>query len=357
MWIYVLNFVLILIYDLVLKNKKTVLALASAQLFLILALRAPLLGVDNAVYMAGYEYISTLEFGDMLSRLRLIQTAELVYPYAFESGYALLNWFTSFLGIGFHGFLVLHALFCIFSVAKFVKRYSRNYCLSLVLFIALGFFTYQFGILRQTLALAIFLLSIPFIEERKPIKYFLLCLLAFTIHRVAIITVPLYFICKLKLTQKLYMRMLIILAAFFAASPLLINVFSFVLQNVMGKDLPLEGPNINAQFIIMILCSVLILIFTRFETFTGEGFGNNMLIWCFLFAIAVEVIGLYNDVVARAIYIPYVAIIALIPNVMESYRNRSLARIGKMVLIVLAFAFMLLQLHDDFINPYVFFFE
>jgi hypothetical protein len=84
---------------------------------------------------------------------------------------------------------------------------------------------------------------------------------------------------------------------------------------------------------------------------------NNMLIWCFLWAIAIEIIGLYHDLIARAIYIPYVAIVALIPNVLENYKNKSVVVLGKMALVVLTFAFMVWQLRNDFINPYVFFFE
>lgn len=357
MQIYVLNFVLILIYGLILRNKKAFVALSAIQLFLILALRDPLLGVDNTVYMAGHEYISTLSFKDMLSRLHFLKTAELIYPYTFESGYVFVSWVVAFLGIGFHGFLILQAAFCIFSVSKFIYKYSENYCLSFVLFIALEFFTYQFGILRQTLALAIFIMSIPLIKEHKLIKYLLLCLIAFTIHRVAIIALPLYFVCNFRLSQKRYMSILIMLLAFLVISPLLVNSISIILLKLVGKNIQMQSINMNAQFLIMMFCAVLILFFSCFEKLIGCNFDNNILLWCFLWAISIEIIGLYNDLLARAIYIPYIAIIALIPNVLENYRNKGIAKIGKIVLVVFAFAFMILQLKDNFINPYVFCFK
>ncbi len=357
MWIYIVNFVLILIYGFLIKNKKVFVTLASLQLFLILALRDPLLGVDNAVYKAGYEYIAELSFGDMLSRLHLIKTADLIYPFAFEGGYTLINWVTAFFGIGFHGFLIIHAAFCIFVTGKFIYKYSDNPTLSFILFISLGFFTYLFGILRQTLAMAVFMMSIPFIKERKPLKYFLLCLVAFTIHRVAIITVPLYFIYNVKISQKRYVRLGLALIAFLAVSPLLVRFAVKPILQMIGKTSYQLSFSINSYIIVMVALAILILMFTRFENFTENNPENNFLCWCFLFAIAIEIVGLYNDVIARAMYTPYISIIVLIPNVLKRYKHSGISTIGKILLVCGCFAFMVWQLSGDFINPYVFFFE
>ena len=357
MWVYILNFALIVLYGAIFKNKKICIVLSAIQLFLVLALRDPLLGVDNAVYMSGYEYISDLRFTDMISRLHLIKTSELIYPYSFEGGYVLLNWIISAFGIGFHGFLILHAAFCIFAFSKFVYRYSENYCLSFLLFIALGFFTYQFGILRQTLALAILLLSVPFIQQRKPFGFFLLCFVAFTIHRVAIIMLPLYFLSCIKLTKKRYVFALFALLAFSLASPILISSISSLATKIFGKNIQLQDFSLNAMFLSMVAFAVLILLFHVFEKMAKDESGNNILIWFFLWTIAVEVIGLYSDLIARAIYIPYIAIVALVPNVLENYKNKNIVKWGKLAVAIFSFIMMIWFLKDDFINPYIFFFQ
>jgi len=355
MAIYIINFFLILLYNFIIKNKKTFVTIVGKKLFLILALRNPMLGVDNATYAPGYEFISKLSFGDLCSRLHLVKVADLTYPYAFESGYVVLNWIVSSLGIGFHGFLVLHAAFCTYCFSKFIDRYSENPCLSFLLFIAFGFFTYQFGILRQTLSMAIFVASIPLIQKRKPIKYFLLCFLSFTIHRIAIITLPLYFVYNIKLTQKRYVYLCLLLAVMYAISPLIVSVLFRVLSSVLGKTLPTTGIRWNTQFVLMIFFMLAVFVFADFEEDVAGKKKNNFLCWCFLFSVFLEIFGLYNDTLARAVYVPYLAIIILIPNVLKSYERTTIGVYGKVLLVFLSFVAMVVLLKNDFINPYVFY--
>ena len=56
--------------------------------------------------------------------------------------------------------------------------------------------------LRQTLTIAIFFVSLRFIENKKIIPYFLCCLLAVSFHNGALILFLVYFINKVKLTKK-----------------------------------------------------------------------------------------------------------------------------------------------------------
>ena len=354
MLIYIINFLLLLLYGLFIKNKKAFTIIASIQLFLILALRAPTVGPDLVNYGEGFEYIAGLSLGDMLSRLHLIETAELVYPFSYESGYVVFNWIIGALGFNFHGFLIIHAAICVAVIGRFVYKYSEDVHLSFLLFISLGFFTYLFGILRQMLAMTLFLLAIPYIRERKLLKYLLLCFLAFTIHRVAIIVVPLYFIYNVKITRKRYVKLCLCLAGLLAISPLLAKYVISPILHLIGKTSYQLHFSLNMYIILMLLIAVMILIFASFEELFEENPENNFLCWAFLLAIAIEIMGLYNDVIARAMYIPYVAVIALVPNVLKRYKHTGIAVIGKALVVVLLFAFMMLQLVSSPINPYIF---
>ena len=353
MLIYILNFVSIFLYGLLIKNKKLFVALASIQLFLILALRDPLLGVDNAVYMAGYDYISELSFADMLSRLHLIKTADLVYPFAFESGYAVINWIVAALGFNFHGFLILYAAFCTFALGRFVYKYSEDAMLSVIMFVSMGFFIYMFGILRQTIVLALFLLAIPLIKDRKITKFLAVCLIAFTIHRLSIIIVPLYFVYNIKITKKRFVGIGMLLLAFFAVSPLIANYVIKPLLSLFGKSSYDISFNLNSYIFIMVFLALMILLFASFDEQFVNNPDGNFLCWCFVYAILIEIVGLYNDVIARAMFVPYVAVIILIPNILKKYKHTGIAVIGKGLLIVLLFAFMIFTLQGDFVNPYV----
>ena len=352
MWIYVANFILILVYGFLFKNKKLFVTLAAVQIFLILALRAPTLGPDLPAYKGGFEYIAGLDFWDMLSRLHLVKVAELVYPYSFESGYVVFNWLVGALGFDFQGFLMVHAAITVAIVAVFIYRHSDDAPLSFILFISLGFFTFLFGILRQTLAMAVFLLAIPCIRKRQPIRYLLWCFLAFTVHRAAILVVPLYFIYNIKMTRRLYVWLCATLGGLLAVSPLLATYVLGPILEMLGKSRYQLSFSLNNYILLMAGFIVLIYIFTSFEDFFEKNLDNSFLCWCFLLAFAIEIMGLYNDVVARAMQIPYIAIIALIPNILKKYKHSGFSTMGRIALVGLTFIFMFTQTSGSVIDPY-----
>lgn len=75
-------------------------------------------------------------------------------------------------------------------------KYSENFGVSVFLFMASCQFTWMFNGIRQYLAVAILFASTTFIINKKPLKYFLIVLLASTIHKTAIIMIPIYFIVQ-----------------------------------------------------------------------------------------------------------------------------------------------------------------
>ena len=81
MWIYLLNVLTIPIYNRLIKNRKLFIILVGLQLFLILALRSTVLGVDLPNYEGGYEFIGGLDNNDLWSRLNGFGMADLVYPF------------------------------------------------------------------------------------------------------------------------------------------------------------------------------------------------------------------------------------------------------------------------------------
>lgn len=81
------------------------------------------------------------------------------------------------------------------------KREVDDIALTFALFIVFGGLIIMFNLLRNALAIFIFLNALEFIERRKPLQYFALILLAFSIHLSAIIFVPLYFFLHIRLNK------------------------------------------------------------------------------------------------------------------------------------------------------------
>ena len=78
--------------------------------------------------------------------------------------------------------------FEIYMLDRFIKRYSGNKVLSLVLFYPTYYLTYYFSALREGIVISLFIgILINFIEERKWKQYIIGVLIASSIHSVALI--------------------------------------------------------------------------------------------------------------------------------------------------------------------------
>lgn len=110
-----------------------------------------------------------------------------------EPGYTLLNIIISFFTENRYIFILVITLLTYSLLFVSIRRYADNYPFALILFIGLWFF-FTFTYLRQVLGATVVWLSIPYIVKRKFWKFFLICLIAMSIHKSAILFAPAYFI-------------------------------------------------------------------------------------------------------------------------------------------------------------------
>lgn len=123
--------------------------------------------------------------------------------------YRVLFFITSFI------FLVL--------IYKTIYNNSENICLSvLLIFIGQAYF-YGMNIVRQSLAMAIILLSFNFLKKNNKIAYLLLGLLAFSIHSSAIILIPFLYLSRFNINTKKKLLILFLVVCCFPITSILIE--------------------------------------------------------------------------------------------------------------------------------------
>lgn len=109
--------------------------------------------------------------------------------------------------------LILINIPLILIVTKLIYKESKNYLLSFIMFISLGFYTLcSFTVLRHSIALAFTILAYYQIKEKNLKKFILYTILASLFHQTAIIFIFAYWIANSKIFDKKYY---IILIAFF----------------------------------------------------------------------------------------------------------------------------------------------
>lgn len=109
-----------------------------------------------------------------------------------DKGFTLLLFvIKSVFGENYTPFLMIMALIEGFAVIFFYRKYSSNYVMSLFLFITSAeYFSWMFNGMRQFLAVAIIMFAFPLLLKKEYFKFFIVVILASTIHMTAIIMIP-----------------------------------------------------------------------------------------------------------------------------------------------------------------------
>ena len=130
----------------------------------------------------------------------------------YEKGFILICSIVKSLGFSYFGFTLLFALLFYLLMYNGLKEFVSDWAPFWALFMYKIMFYNTFISIRQGLTMAIFCYSLKYIRDKKILKYFLLCFIAFFIHRGAIILFPLYFIQYIPVSSKLIKYVALIFA-------------------------------------------------------------------------------------------------------------------------------------------------
>lgn len=214
---------------LIAKDRWIVEILTIFVLILVSGTRIDIGGWDYSVYKTVFDSLPKID----VFILNISRVNELYTTYGHEIGFLFFNSLVKTLNFNFYGFTLINA-FIFYSILYIgLKRYFKNFNFFLILFLYKLFFYNTFISMRQSMTLAIFFLALQFLEEKKFIKYMLLCFVSVLFHNASIILFPVYLLNFYKLDKKLFALINFIFApliiiSFYNLS--ILNIFSFVLD-------------------------------------------------------------------------------------------------------------------------------
>jgi hypothetical protein len=104
----------------------------------------------------------------------------------------------------YHFFILINTLIDILILSAFLKQFSRySFPLSCLVFIIMGGFYLETDLLRSAKAILLFILSIKYINEKKPVAFLLINLVAISFHISAVLFLPLYFILNRSISKRI----------------------------------------------------------------------------------------------------------------------------------------------------------
>lgn len=127
-----------------------------------------------------------------------------------EPGWLLLNIICKSIYDSYHLLIFVVTAIDVVLFHRFLRKYTDNILLSMVIYLAFGGFASMCNLLRNTLSIMIFVNALPFLEKRKPLPYFLLCIAAFSFHYSSIFYFPLYFFLHRRVNKYVYLAIVIV---------------------------------------------------------------------------------------------------------------------------------------------------
>lgn len=157
-------------------------------------------GSDFGIYDSHYDNLAT--FPDVLDP----ENRNLKY----ETGYTYIAAFFKTLGVSFYGFCLIADIFFYIGVYIGLRKYTRHFGLIILVLLYKLFFYDTMISMRQSITIACFFIMVPWITQRKWIRYYIACLLVATIHNGAYLLFLIYPITYLKFSKNLIILLNII---------------------------------------------------------------------------------------------------------------------------------------------------
>ncbi len=95
-------------------------------------------------------------------------------------------------------------------LVRFFRKYSISVLFALATYLAFNGFEISINLMRNSMAIFIFLNAIPCIEEKKIGRYLLLCTIATGIHFSSVIYIPMYFILNRNINKWVFLAVVLV---------------------------------------------------------------------------------------------------------------------------------------------------
>lgn len=293
-------------------------------------------------YMCGSDWRNYEEMYENIDIYSLFSTCSV------EPGYYVYMLPFKLLNISFWNFFIFTKIIVFYIIFSSIIKFTEEYIYLVFMFFVTwyGFYLFIDNPMRNLIAIAICMLAIKPLIERKCWKYFLIILIAISFHISAIIMIPVYFYFTKKISSKVYIIVFILVYILFASSDLFwglisklfgwipyihLKIESYTLgehfQYAQGRFFSL-GTIVHVLFFILIMyyrkkieilkngvlmfnAAILYLLFYRVAV-TVEIFGRILFYFCIFYTIIITYLITIFEFKSRTIYIFYLLFLSII---------------------------------------------
>lgn len=224
-------------------------------------LRNVAVGADTYEYFRQFDRISSTSWDQIFRNfVRAYETGVGKDP-----GYGIFMKLITYITTDYQLYLIAVAIIFFSSFGSMLKSFCINVYdvfIAVIIYQALFYGFFSVTGIRQTLAVSILFFACRYIYKKKLLKFIIICLVASTIHKSALIFLPFYFIAHFKHPIKLLTGITLSLPfVFILVKPFAIYMTSFSLTESYSMFTETATDAKGAQMFLVFMLSVTLLIF------------------------------------------------------------------------------------------------
>ena len=254
--------------------------------------------------------------------------------YSMEPGYIFLNKIISLINTNEHFLFFVIAAVTLVCYGLTIKRFCAFASLACLLYF-FGPFSQSLYVLRQHLSIAVFLLALPYVIQRKPLKFILIAIISILLHYTSIVFLPLYFLYHVNDKKKLA---ILLIGGSLILKLLMMVILNYAVSIYGSYSVYLDEDGTNFKVPLLLLIAVIIRIFLTSDNYLREG-ENRLITILLCVGFVVSFAGMGFGPSAR-LFMGYTSLLWLtIPQTLSIINN---ARTRKMVGAFYVFASILM---------------
>ncbi len=306
-------------------------------------------------YAIGFDYFS---YRDIYVNMSVWTFGDIFHYCWYEPLFFIVCKLFSSIGCSFQIFLLVINTFLFFIAVKFIYRYSKLPWMSVYLYITLQFLAYNMNLIRQSIAVAFFLLAYPYLKNRKLLPFSILFLIGGLFHNSLLFLFPFYFLLPKKTTKKLLgILLVLVLLGYFLFDPVFSLLLPFLPEKYVLYQTKVFWNSNSFKYIVpsATYCILMYLFRNRIDDPKKKTIYLNSALYTFLISLFIT----KHFILERFSIYPFALSLIAIPEIIVSYQGkdhskRNILTYHRVVFLFLLFGglYFLFSVNEGFHNVY-----
>jgi hypothetical protein len=252
--------------------------------------------------------------------------------WSFEPGFVLFSSVIKLFSNSYHFFVFANTVVDTILIIIVLKRYSNDFFVyALAIFFVFGS-EFEINLVRNIKSILLFLISLNYLNDRKPLRYFLVNFIGLTFHSTAIFFMPLYLFLN-KSSKKIFLGVFLVgcFLYFFQIKYIgfIVNLFADALGGIylLKGSFYLEGDSSGITLAFLYILIPFVLTYINYDFIVSRNkynilFVNMFLLYCVANTYFTEILVFRSRFGALFV----LSLCILLPQIVLAYRDKDLKR-------------------------------